>query len=156
MALLISPAELSARFSTTSFGGMWNFAFLCPLGIFLEVPFFWHSEEAIFCNVFTMLVWAMGLKLEEREREWERDRERKSGLPHQFMEIKSTFMWTSFILLGTAHHSACHCSTTAGLPASTLTYLMVWMSIVERAVLEKREEEPDSPLWLSETMNTSG
>lgn len=148
MALLMSPAELSARFSTTSFGGMWNFAFLCPLGIFLEVPFFWHSEEAIFCNVFTMLVWAMGLKLGERER--------KSGLLHQFMEIKSTFMWTSFILLGTAHHSASYCSTTAGLPASTLTYLMVWMSIVERAVLEKREEEPDSPLWLSETMNTSG
>jgi len=148
MALLISPAELSARFSTTSFGGMWNFAFLCPLGIFLEVPFFWHSEEAIFCNVFTMLVWAMGLKLGERERE--------SGLLHQFMEIKSTFMWTSFILLGTAYHSASYCSTTAGLPASTLTYLMVWMSIVERAVLEKREEEPDSPLWLSETINTSG
>ena len=148
MALLMSPAELSARFSTTSFGGMWNFAFLCPLGIFLEVPFFWHSEEAIFCNVFTMLVWAMGLKLGERERE--------SGLLHQFMEIKSTFMWTSFILLGTAHHSASYCSTTVGLPVSTLTYLMVWMSIVERAVLEKREEEPDSPLWLSETMNTSG
>ena len=69
MALLMSPAELSARFSTTSFGGMWNFAFLCSLRIFLEVPVFWHSEEATFCNVFTMLVWAMGLKLQERERQ---------------------------------------------------------------------------------------
>lgn len=71
MALLISPAELSARFSMTSFGGMWNFAFLCPLRVFLEVPAFWHSEEATFCNAFTMLVWAMGLKLQERERETE-------------------------------------------------------------------------------------
>lgn len=152
MALLISPAELSARFSTTSFGGMWNFVFLWPLGIFLEVPVFWHSEEAIFCNVFTMLVWAMGLKLQERERE--RKTERK--WPVTSDSIKSTFIWISFIPLGTAHHSASYCSTTAGLPASTLTYLMVWMSIVERAVLEKREEEPDSPRWLSETMKTSG
>ena len=40
--------------------------------------------------------------------------------------------------------------------STTLTYLTVWMSIVERTVLEKREEELDSPLWLSETMNTSG
>ena len=60
---------------------------------------FWHSEEAIFCNVFTMLVWAMGLKLQERERKRETKRERESGLSHQFMEIKSELHFGIFLSL---------------------------------------------------------
>lgn len=66
IALLISPAELSARLSMTSLGGMWNFTLLWFLRDFFEVPVFWHSENAIFWSVFTMLVWAIGLKLHER------------------------------------------------------------------------------------------
>ena len=61
MALRMSPTELSARLSITPLGGMCNFSLWALL---LPEPVFRHSLDATFCRVFTMLVWAMGLKLE--------------------------------------------------------------------------------------------
>ena len=63
MALRMSPAELSARLSITPLGGMCNFPLRPLLLLLLPEPAFRHSLDATFCRVFTMLVWAMGLKL---------------------------------------------------------------------------------------------